>query len=82
MYECTIYCSMYLPLGDDKDLICPRQLKKEHWKSETKFRPRQNLRIFFQQFFSDKKSQILSQTEFCLRPNFVSDLILSQTDLD
>ena len=62
--------------------------QKAHWKSETKFSPRQNPRIFFLtksfliKIFSQQKkkncqkknSQILSWTEFCLGLN------LSQTE--
>ena len=69
---------MYVPLSDDKHQFVRENSKKVHWKSETKFSLRQNLRIFFRQkFFPDKNSPppqnllkkhswILSWAEFCL----------------
>ena len=48
---------MYIPLSDDKHRFVQDSSKKAHWKSETKFIPRENLRNIFSDkfFFKDKK---------------------------
>ena len=72
---CFIAVCMYRLVMISTDL--PETTKKTHWKSETKFSPTQNLRIFFffwTIFFPKKKKkfsdfvldQILSWTEYCL----------------
>ena len=81
---------MYLPLSDNRlvSIDLSKTTEKEHWKSETKFSPRQNLRIFFRQNFfplkifykkkkKKKKKKKLSEKKFS---DFVLAWILSQTE--